>query len=143
MSEARVVDIFESIKPASIIGIKAAAARSRFISGVGVGTGVIFVINVSYQWQQRSRRKVTQTMLASAKSMAWKDLHPVVELSHTDYEKGISLSKQARNAGCRVQAGTKSAPTHRLRGMNVLGDHLKYFLSKIATPNKRLYINTV
>jgi hypothetical protein len=39
-------------------------------------------------------------MLAWAKSMAWKDLHPVVELSHTDYEKGISLSKQARNAGC-------------------------------------------
>ena len=100
MSEARVVDIFESIKPASMIGIKAAAARSRFISGVGVGTGVIFVISVSYQWQPRSRRKVTQTMLASAKSMAWKDLHPVVELSRTVYEKVISLSKQARNAGC-------------------------------------------
>jgi len=39
-------------------------------------------------------------MLASAKRMAWKDLHPVVEFSRTVYEKGISLSKQARNAGC-------------------------------------------
>ena len=49
MSEARVVDIFESIKPASMIGIKAAAARRRFISGVGGGTGVIFVIGAFYQ----------------------------------------------------------------------------------------------
>jgi len=37
-------------------------------------------------------------MLASAKSMTWKDLHPVVELSHTVYGKGISLSKQAMQA---------------------------------------------
>jgi len=57
MSEARVADIFESIKPASMIGIKAAAARSRFISGVGVGTCVIFVISVSYQWQPRVAKK--------------------------------------------------------------------------------------
>ncbi len=37
----------------------------------------------------------TQTMLAWAKSMTWKGIHPVVELSHTVYEKGISLTKQA------------------------------------------------
>ena len=34
-------------------------------------------------------------MLAWAKSMTWKGIHPVVELSHTVYEKGISLTKQA------------------------------------------------
>jgi len=27
--------------------------------------------------------------------MTWKGIHPVVELSHTVYEKGISLTKQA------------------------------------------------
>jgi hypothetical protein len=37
----------------------------------------------------------TQTMLAWAKSMTWKGLTPVVELSRTVYEKGISLTKQA------------------------------------------------
>lgn len=36
ISEARAVDSFESTKPASMIGIKAAAARSRFTSGVVV-----------------------------------------------------------------------------------------------------------
>ena len=37
----------------------------------------------------------TQTMLAWSKSMTWKGLTPVVELSRTVYEKGISLTKQA------------------------------------------------
>ena len=49
ISEALVVDNFESTKPASMIGIKAAAARRRFISGVGGGTGVIFAIGTFYQ----------------------------------------------------------------------------------------------
>jgi hypothetical protein len=49
IEETRWVDIFESIKPASMIGIKAAAARRRFISGVGMGKWVIFGIGVSYQ----------------------------------------------------------------------------------------------
>ena len=40
----------------------------------------------------------TQTMLAWAKSMTWKGLPPVVELSRTVYEKGISLTKQAMQA---------------------------------------------
>jgi len=35
-----------------------------------------------------------QTMVAWAKSMTWKGLHPVVELSHSIYEKGISLTKK-------------------------------------------------
>ena len=37
-------------------------------------------------------------MLEGAKSMTWKGLHPVVELSHTVYEKGISLGKAAMRA---------------------------------------------
>ena len=36
-----------------------------------------------------------QTMLEWAKTMTWKGIHPVVELSHEVYEKGISLSKKA------------------------------------------------
>ena len=36
-----------------------------------------------------------ETMLEWAKSMTWKGLHPVVEISRKIYEKGISLSKSA------------------------------------------------
>ena len=36
-----------------------------------------------------------QTMLAWAKSMTWKGIHPVVELSRKVYQKGVSLSKEA------------------------------------------------
>mgnify|MGYP001820215602 FL=1 len=39
-----------------------------------------------------------QTMLEWAKSMTWKGVHPVVELSRQVYEKGISLSKDAMQA---------------------------------------------
>jgi hypothetical protein len=39
-----------------------------------------------------------ETMLAWAKSMRWKGIHPVVQLSRGVYEKGISLSKQAMQA---------------------------------------------
>ena len=39
-----------------------------------------------------------QTMLEWAKSMTWKGVHPVVELSRQVYEKGISLSKEAMQA---------------------------------------------
>lgn len=39
-----------------------------------------------------------QTMLAWAKSMTWKGVHPVVELTRKVYEKGISLSKEAMQA---------------------------------------------
>ena len=39
-----------------------------------------------------------ETMLAWAKSMTWKGLHPVVELSRQVYEKGISLGKAALQA---------------------------------------------
>jgi Rhodopirellula transposase DDE domain len=35
------------------------------------------------------------TMLGWAKSMTWKGLHPVVELSRKVYQKGVSLSKEA------------------------------------------------
>src|SRR5262245_59971862 len=35
-----------------------------------------------------------KTMLAWAKSMAWKGLHPVVELSDQVYQKGVRLSKK-------------------------------------------------
>ena len=39
-----------------------------------------------------------KTMLEWAKSMTWKGLHPVVELSHSVYEKGISLGNVAMRA---------------------------------------------
>jgi len=34
------------------------------------------------------------TMLAWAKSMTWKGMHPVITLSKTVYEKGVTLSKK-------------------------------------------------
>lgn len=39
-----------------------------------------------------------ETMLEWAKSMTWKGLHPVVELSRQVYQKGITLSKKAMKA---------------------------------------------
>jgi hypothetical protein len=39
-----------------------------------------------------------ETMLAWAKSMTWKGLHPIVELSEQVYEKGISLGQKAMRA---------------------------------------------
>lgn len=39
-----------------------------------------------------------QTMLEWARSMTWKGVHPVVELTRKVYEKGISLSKEAMQA---------------------------------------------
>jgi hypothetical protein len=39
-----------------------------------------------------------ETMLEWAKSMTWKGLRPVIELSRKVYEKGISLSKKAMQA---------------------------------------------
>ena len=39
-----------------------------------------------------------KTMLEWAKSMTWKGIHPVVELSRKVYEKGVSLSKEAMQA---------------------------------------------
>ena len=49
-----------------------------------------------------------QTMLEWAKSMTWKGLHPVVELSRKVYEKGVSLSKQAMRS---VEARLERSPT--------------------------------
>jgi len=37
----------------------------------------------------------TEAMLAWAKSMTWKGIQPVVKLSRTVYQKGVSLSKKA------------------------------------------------
>jgi hypothetical protein len=39
-----------------------------------------------------------ETMLEWAKSMTWKGIHPVVELSRQVYQKGISLGKRAMRA---------------------------------------------
>ena len=39
-----------------------------------------------------------ETMLEWAHTMTWKGLHPIVELSHKLYQKGISLSKSAMRA---------------------------------------------
>ena len=48
-----------------------------------------------------------ETMLGWAKQMTWKGLHPVVELSRTVYDKGISLGKAAMQA---VEARLKRDP---------------------------------
>jgi hypothetical protein len=37
-------------------------------------------------------------MLGWAQSMTWKGIHPLVGLSHTLYQKGVSLSKAAMRA---------------------------------------------
>jgi len=47
------------------------------------------------------------TMLEWAKSLTWKGLQPIVELSHTVYQKGISLGKKAMRA---VEARLKRQP---------------------------------
>jgi hypothetical protein len=39
-----------------------------------------------------------ETMLAWAKKMTWKGMHPVVELSRKVYQKGIALGKAAMQA---------------------------------------------
>ena len=39
-----------------------------------------------------------KTMVEWAKSMTWKGIHPVVELSHKVYQKGIALGKAAMQA---------------------------------------------
>ena len=49
-----------------------------------------------------------ETMLEWAKSMTWKGLHPVVELSRKVYQKGISLGKAAMQAvEARLKRDTK------------------------------------
>lgn len=49
-----------------------------------------------------------KTMLEWAKSMTWKGLPPVVELSHQVYQKGVRLSKKAMEA---VEARLERDPT--------------------------------
>jgi hypothetical protein len=39
-----------------------------------------------------------ETMVEWAKTMTWKDIHPIVELSQKVYQKGVALSKQAMQA---------------------------------------------
>jgi hypothetical protein len=48
------------------------------------------------------------TMLEWAKSMKWKGIHPIVELSRKVYEKGISLSKTLMKG---VEARLRRSPT--------------------------------
>jgi len=39
-----------------------------------------------------------ETMVEWAKSMTWKGMHPIVELSRKVYQKGVTLSKRAMRA---------------------------------------------
>jgi hypothetical protein len=50
-----------------------------------------------------------QTMLEWAKTMTWKGLHPVVELSKKVYSKGISLTKKAMQ---EIESRNFSEPHH-------------------------------
>ena len=45
-----------------------------------------------------TKLETVDTMLERAKSMTWKGIQPVVNLSKTAYQKGISLSKVAMQA---------------------------------------------
>jgi hypothetical protein len=45
-----------------------------------------------------TKRIDAQTMLEWAKSMTWKGLHPVVELSRQVYQKGVKLGQKAMKA---------------------------------------------
>jgi hypothetical protein len=40
--------------------------------------------------------------------MTWKGIHPVVELSRKVYKKGISLSKEAMQAGVITESGVRA-----------------------------------
>lgn len=48
-------------------------------------------------WNGAQLRTV-DTMLAWAHSMTWKGIHPLIDLSRTVYQKGVSLSKAAMRA---------------------------------------------
>jgi Rhodopirellula transposase DDE domain len=39
-----------------------------------------------------------ETMVEWAKTMTWKGIHPLVELSRKVYQKGVTLSKRAMRA---------------------------------------------
>jgi hypothetical protein len=39
-----------------------------------------------------------ETVLEWAKSMTWKGMYPIVELSRKDYQKGVALNKRAMQA---------------------------------------------
>ena len=39
-----------------------------------------------------------ETMVEWAKTMTWKGIHPIVELSRKVYHKGVALSKRAMQA---------------------------------------------
>lgn len=56
----------------------------------------------------------TEAVLEWAKSMTWKGLHPVVELSRTVYEKGVSLGKKAMQA---IEARIERNPLSPNRGI--------------------------
>lgn len=51
------------------------------------------------EWPWNGTKLVdVETMGEWAKTMTWKGLHPIVELSHTIYQKGIALGKAAMQA---------------------------------------------
>jgi hypothetical protein len=51
------------------------------------------------EWQWNGTKLIdAETMLAWAKKMTWKGMHPVVELSRKVYQKGIALGKAAMQA---------------------------------------------
>jgi hypothetical protein len=51
------------------------------------------------EWHWNGTKLVdVETMVEWAKTMTWKGLHPIVELSHTIYQKGIALGKAAMQA---------------------------------------------
>ena len=87
----------------------------------------------------------SETMLAWAKSMTWKGIHPVVQLSQEVYEKGVSLSKQAMQA---VEARLERNPMLPKWDIlivlawygEVLGNHAKVRHRSSEAPRARLLV---
>jgi hypothetical protein len=51
------------------------------------------------EWHWNGTKLVdVETMLEWAKSMTWKGISPIVELSRKVYQKGVALSKRAMQA---------------------------------------------
>ena len=86
----RMVDVCDQIgKPIHLLNYSALHSKDNRIGGVGV----------FWNCSRNGTESVdVETMLEWAKSMTWKGIHPVVELSRKVYQKGIALGKKAMQA---------------------------------------------
>lgn len=62
-----------------------------------------------------------ETMIAWAKTMTWKGLHPIVTLSNVIYEKGISLKKSAMKEIEKRLIRNPELPKYDIKVMPLIG----------------------